>query len=305
MMSVVIEMSGRTARSLRSFCLYSSTVWPRFIAASTRSEPLCTGRCSKLLSFGTLAYASIKLSLNSSGWEVVKRMRSTPGTAAAKWIRVARSATAAVVHLTRVGVDVLSEQRHFAHALRRQRLDLAEHLRERPADLLAPRVGYDAEGAVLAAALHDGDESRGTVCSRLGQAVEFLDLRKAHVDLRPARSPQSLDHLREPMQGLRTEHQIHVRSARGDALALLAGHTTAHADDHVRPQLLERAPFAEQREHLFLGLLPHGAGVDQQHVRLRRIVRTGHPVGRLEHIPHLAGIVLVHLTAEGFDVDKA
>ena len=37
-------MSGRTSRRRRIFCLYSSRML-RFISASTRSEPLCTGRC--------------------------------------------------------------------------------------------------------------------------------------------------------------------------------------------------------------------------------------------------------------------
>ncbi len=47
-----------------------------------RSDPLCTGRCRWFASFGTFAYASMRLSVNSSGCEVVKRMRSMPGTAA-------------------------------------------------------------------------------------------------------------------------------------------------------------------------------------------------------------------------------
>ena len=38
-------MPGRASRSRRIFCLYSSAVWPRFISARMRSEPLCTGRC--------------------------------------------------------------------------------------------------------------------------------------------------------------------------------------------------------------------------------------------------------------------
>ena len=35
---------GRIARILRMIDLYSRAVWPRFIAASMRSDPLCTGR---------------------------------------------------------------------------------------------------------------------------------------------------------------------------------------------------------------------------------------------------------------------
>jgi hypothetical protein len=45
MKSELMLMSGRAARTRRIFWRYSSAVWPRFISASTRSEPLCTGRC--------------------------------------------------------------------------------------------------------------------------------------------------------------------------------------------------------------------------------------------------------------------
>jgi len=65
---------------------------------------------------------------------------------------------------------------------------------------------------------------------------------------------------------------------------------------------LNSRQFAQQGKHLFLGLFPNGAGIDQQHVRLSRIVGTRHAMGSLEHVPHLAGIVLVHLAAKSFYV---
>ena len=188
MMSVEIEMSGRTARSLRSFCLYSSTVWPRFIAARMRSEPLCTGRCRKLLSFGTFAYASIRLSLNSSGCEVVKRMRSMPGIGGDEVDQRRKVGDRAVLRPTRVGVDVLPEQRHLAHPVARERARPRQHLLERPADFLAARIRHDAESAVLAAAFHDRHEGRRAVGARLRQTVELLDLGETDVDLRATRS---------------------------------------------------------------------------------------------------------------------
>ena len=48
---------------------------------------------------------------------------------------------------------------------------------------------------------------------------------------------QLAEHLRQPMQGLRPEHQVDVRRARGDRLAFLAGDAAADADDHVRALL--------------------------------------------------------------------
>ena len=37
--------SGRSVRNRAILSMYSSRVWPRFISARMRSEPLCTGRC--------------------------------------------------------------------------------------------------------------------------------------------------------------------------------------------------------------------------------------------------------------------
>jgi hypothetical protein len=69
-------------------------------------------------------------------------------------------------------------------------------------DLLAARVGHDAEGAVLAAALHHRDEGRRAVDAGLGQAVELLDLREADVDDATAPAATLVDHLRQAVQGL-------------------------------------------------------------------------------------------------------
>jgi len=71
-------------------------------------------------------------------------------------------------------------------------------------DTSSPRVyGHDAEAAVLAAAFHDRDESRGALDARRRQVIEFLDLREADVDLRPAAPAAPLEQLRQPVQGLR------------------------------------------------------------------------------------------------------
>ena len=168
--SVDMHMSGRTARSLRSFCLYSSTVWPRFIAARIRSEPLCTGRCRKLLSCGTFAYASIRLSLKSSGCEVVKRMRSTPVDRGDEMDQGRQIRRRAVRHRPGIRIHILAEQRDLAHALAGQAFHLRKHLLERAADFLAARVGHDAKAAVLAAAFHDRDEGSRTGRARLREA---------------------------------------------------------------------------------------------------------------------------------------
>ena len=88
-------------------------------------------------------------------------------------------------HRAAVGVDVLAQQRHFAHALVGEAGDLGEHVVERPRELFAARVRHDAVGAVLRAAFHDRDEGGRAFDARRRQEVELLDLGKADVDLRP------------------------------------------------------------------------------------------------------------------------
>src|ERR1700733_9509521 len=104
-------------------------------------------------------------------------MRSTPSTAATKWISVARSAGVP----SGIGVHILAEQGYFAYALRGQAPYFLDHLFERPADLFAARVPYDAKTAVLAAAFHDGDERGRSRSPRLRELVEFLDLRETDI----------------------------------------------------------------------------------------------------------------------------
>src|SRR4051794_8783484 len=54
-------------------------------------------------------------------------------------------------HGTGICVDVLSEKRDFTNALRAQLPDFIQYGIERPTDFVTPRIGDDAEAAVLAA----------------------------------------------------------------------------------------------------------------------------------------------------------
>jgi hypothetical protein len=73
----------------------------------------------------------------------------------------------------------------------------------------------------------------------------------------------------------------------------------------VRFELLERAPFTQQRIDLVLGLLAHRAGVHEQDVGFGRIVRGLKSGAGFEHVAHAGRVVLVHLAAESFDVVAA
>src|SRR5690606_36301166 len=99
---------------------------------------------------------------------------------------------------------------------------------------------HHAEAAVLGAALHDRDERGWALGARLGQAVELLDLREAGVDLRQAGLAAPADQLGQPVQRLRAEHQVHVRGALDDRLALLARNAAADPDQYRPVGALER-----------------------------------------------------------------
>jgi hypothetical protein len=83
---------------------------------------------------------------------------------------------------------------------------------------------------------------------------------------------QRVEHLRQPVQGLRAEHQVDVGRALADRLALLARHAAADADHQLRARCLPGPPAAELREDLLLRLLADGAGIQQQDVRILRPV---------------------------------
>ncbi len=107
------------------------------------------------------------------------------------------------------------------------------------------------------------------------------------------------------MQGLGAEHHVHVGRALADRLAFLAGHAAADTDDQLRIALLEAFPAAQLVEHLLLRFLADRAGVEQQHIRVFRIVRGFQIVGGLQQIDHAGGVVLVHLAAVGLDKELA
>ena len=84
-------------------------------------------------------------------------------------------------------------------------------------------------------------------------------------------------------------------------LAFLLRHAPGDGDDRPRTGFLaEYADLAEPRIQLFFRLLPHAARVDDDHIRIPLIVG-GRVARRFEQARHPLGVVMVHLTAEGFD----
>ena len=228
-----------------------------------------------------------------------------PGMSATYSISVAKSAISVRAERQRaaIRVHVLAEQRDFAHALVGETGDFGEHVVERTRHFLAARVRHDAIAAVLAAAFHDRHERARAVDARRRQVIELFDFRERDVDLRAAACAALVDHLRQAMQRLRTEHEIDVRRARDDRRAFLARHAAADADDQIRVRFLQLAHAAEVGEDFLLRFFAHRAGVEENDVRVFRRVRLDEPFSRAEYVDHLVGVVLVHLAAKGLYIN--
>ncbi len=107
------------------------------------------------------------------------------------------------------------------------------------------------------------------------------------------------DDLRQLGDGVRAEDEVQVGHLLEELVLLLLRHAPAHADQRAAGEL-HRAVAAQGGEHLVLGLLADGAGVEDDEVRLLR-GRRG-PVCQLaEHLAHAERVVDVHLAAEGVD----
>ena len=208
-------------------------------------------------------------------------------------------------HEAAVGIHVLSEQVDLAHALSCEARDFGQDVFKRPADLLAARIGHHAETAVLAAALHDRHERGRAFRPGRGQVIEFFDFGKTDINHARMLFTDGLEHLRQAVNRLRTEHEIDIRRALLDGFALLARHAAAHADNKFGLVLLPGFPAAELGEHLFLGFLADRAGIQQKHVGFFGVVGEFKIVGFSQHVGHLVRVIFVHLAAECLDIQLA
>ena len=83
-----------------------------------------------------------------------------------------------------------------------------------------------------------------------------------------------MDHLRELPKGLGAEDQVHVAIGLADLLShvLLLHHAAAQADELLRVAALGVDQGAHIAEHPLLGVLPDGAGVDDDDAGLLGVV---------------------------------
>ena len=213
---------------------------------------------------------------------------------------------AALGALAVVGVDVLAEQRHLAHAKGRKPLDFLNDLMGGARDLCAARIGHHAECAELVAAFLHGDEGAEAARANffrggIGEMVEFVLNGKFRVH-HPRAIARAAQEVRQAMVVLRAHHQIDGGLAAQDLGALRLGDTTGDRDlgvDAARGALLfQQANLAKLRKDLLGGMFADMAGVEHDEIGALHHRRFLIAFFR-KHIGHARGVIDIHLTAVG------
>jgi hypothetical protein len=208
-------------------------------------------------------------------------MRSMPGISAMYSISSARSAGSSPAGAwplpliaPAVGIDVLAEQGDLLTPCAARPGHFGEDVVEGARDLLAARVGHDAERTELAAALHDRDEGRMPSTRAGGRWSNFSISGKemSTCALPLERRAAIICGRRCRVCGPKT--QVDVGCAGDDRRAFLAGDAAADADHQLRIELLQMPDATEVVKHLFLGLFTHRAGVEEDDVGVLGVYRS-------------------------------
>src|SRR5581483_3043437 len=207
--------------------------------------------------------------------------------------------------LPAVRADRLAEQLHLLVAGGGHRARLAQHLARGRAALAPARVRDHAEGAELVAAALDGDvagdgaRARARHRARRVQPLVGLEAIEARVlDLVAAAG--AVDVVQQAAVAVGADHDVDVRRLGLDAGLEVLGHAAGDAQHHPGARLVARQ-HAGAGVDLLLGLLAHGAGVEQDQIRARRIV--GARVARaVQQAQHHVAVRDVHLAAVGLEV---
>ena len=132
--------------------------------------------------------------------------------------------------------------------------------------------------------------------------IELLDFRERHIDLRQFGDTCSVNHFRQAVQGLRAENHVHIGRAIADRRAFLAGHATAHGDDHLGVGQFQFAPAAQLRVHTVLGTFADRAGIQQDDISVFGARCDFQGLMFTQQVDHARAVVLIHLATVGFDV---
>ena len=228
-----------------------------------------------------------------------------------------------------VGVAIvihrLPQQRDLDHARVDQALALINDRIRGTMHFGASGVGHDAVGAELVAATSDADigaarRGVGTAWIKGARKIEELELivgrsqRGASTTLvarerepflaRNSFGPTHIvDERGEPIEFAWTAQEINLRIAAQHVRAVALGHATEHAEDHRLARFLALGDKAKTRIRLVFSLFPHRAGVVEHDVGAR-VILDELVTQTLEMPTHEFAVELIHLAAEGFEIDR-
>ncbi len=206
----------------------------------------------------------------------------------------------AVADVGAVGVDVLPEEGDLADALGDQGLDLGEDVAGAAVLLLAAQRRDDAEGAGVVAADGDGDPGRVGALAPGGQRGRERLQGLGDLDLRLLLHAGALEEHRELADVVGAEDDVHPGGPLHDGVAVLLRQAAADRDLHAGAARLLRGEVAEVAVQLVVGVLPYGAGVEDDDVGVAVGALWGADVtGVLQQTGQSLGVVDVHLAPVG------
>ena len=138
-----------------------------------------------------------------------------------------------------IGVDILAEQRDFLIAVLHGFLDLAHDVLRQTAALAAAHVRHDAVRAEVVAAVHDRHPGReaARTCDR--HIVRQFRLAELDIDDVAALRLDLLHDACELVDLVGAEHEVDVRRALDERIALLLRHAARDAENQLRALALE------------------------------------------------------------------
>ena len=173
-----------------------------------------------------------------------------------------------------VAVDVLSQQCDLLIACLHKTAELGKDITGLAALFAAAHIRHDAVGAEVVAAVHDGQPCAELALTPDGDILHD-DRALGGLHQHTLMLLQLLgNELRQGVDAVHAEHKVHI----GIALAqlfhhvLLVGHASAQADDQARLFFLESLQGTYVAEHTLLGMLTHGAGVEEDQVGILGLI---------------------------------
>ena len=167
-----------------------------------------------------------------------------------------------------VGVDVLPQQRDLEHPVVDQRPDLGEHVAGPAVLLAAAQAGHDAERAGVVAADRDRDPGRVRGLAPGGQDRRKPLERLGDLDLGFVLDPGAFEQRGQRADVVRAEHHVDPRGPVRDHGAVLLRQAAADGDLHAGVSVLDRQQVTEVAVQPVVGVLAHGAGVEDHDVGL-------------------------------------